>query len=136
MNGNGQKPQQPQAPEQVRIDIDWSDEPVPVYANGAQIVHTHREFAIALTEFVPFAGRRVKPYPARPGEVAEQARVVSTVRMTPDVFFQLIAAGADNWNKFVDTYAQATGAQMPKFQIVGDPAGPNVAPATPEPREA
>ncbi|MCB9592985.1 MAG: hypothetical protein H6719_09660 [Sandaracinaceae bacterium] len=125
MSGNGQ--QQPGAqPEAVQIDIDWSDEPTPVYANGAQIVHTHREFAIALTEFAPFAGRRAKPYPPRHGEVAEQARVVSTVRMTPDVFFQLIAAGAENWNKFVDTYGKAAGAEMPKFQIVGDAKPPSM----------
>ncbi|MCA9607235.1 MAG: hypothetical protein KC619_16630, partial [Myxococcales bacterium] len=65
--------------------------------------------------------------------VAEQARVVSTVRMTPDVFFQLIAAGAENWNKFVDTYAQQAGAQMPKFQVVGEPQMPSPTRAAGEP---
>jgi hypothetical protein len=104
-------------PEAVQIDIDWTDEPVPVYANGAQVVHTHREFAIAFTEFAPFAGRRTKPYPARPGEVAERARVVAAIRFAPDVFFQLVAAAASNWNKFVDRFAP--GQPMPKFKLIG-----------------
>jgi hypothetical protein len=106
-------------PDAVQIDIDWSDEPLPVYANGAQIVHTPREFAIAFTDFAPFSGRRIKPYPTRQGEVAERARVVATIRITPDVFFQLMAAGASNWNKFVDRVGPSTGQAMPKFQVVG-----------------
>ena len=118
MSDNGQ----PANPEAVEIEIDWSDEPMPVYANGAQVIHTHREFALAFTEFAPFTGRRPKPYPPRQGEMHERARVVSTVRLTPDVFFQLIAAGAENWNKFVDTYGKAANADMPKFTVVG--AGP------------
>ena len=117
-----QNPNQPGAPEEMKIDIDWSDEPMPVYANGAQIVHSHREFALAFTDFAPCQGRRVKPYPTRAGEVPEQARVVSAVRMTPDVYFQLIAAGATNWNKFVERYGQAMGANMPKFSLEGEGA--------------
>ena len=57
MSNNGQSGG-PEQPAQVQIDIDWSDEPMPVYANGAQMVHSHREFAIAFTEFAPFAGRQ------------------------------------------------------------------------------
>ena len=100
-----------------QIDVDWSDEPLPVYANGAQLVHTHREFAVAFTEFAPFAGRRPKPYPARQGEIHERARVVSAVRLPPDVFFQFLAAATSNWNKFVDAFGEA-GAQMPKFKLI------------------
>ena len=47
------------AAEAVEIEIDWSDEPVPVYANGAQVVHTHREFSIAYTEFVKKFDRQI-----------------------------------------------------------------------------
>jgi len=114
----------PPAPtaEQLQIEIDWSDEPLPVYANGAQIVHSPREFALAFTDFAPFAGRRPRPYPARPGEIQERARVVSAVRMTPDVFFQLIAAGASNWNKFVEQYGASTGREMPTFRLDGEGA--------------
>ena len=113
---SGQQPD-PNEGTQVEIEIDWSDEPMPVYANGAQIIHSHREFAIGFTDFAPFAGRRPKPYPPRQGEVHERARVVSSIRLTPDVFFQLIAAGTQNWNKFVETYAPP-GQQLPTFQMV------------------
>jgi hypothetical protein len=105
-------------PETLEIEVDWSDEPMPVYANGAQVVHTHREFAIGFTEFAPFAGRRPKPYPARPGEIHERARVVSAVRLAPDVFFQLVAAAASNWNKFVNRFG-SPGQPMPKFKLIG-----------------
>lgn len=104
----------PGSPESVQIEVDWSDEPLPVYANGAQVVHTHREFAIGFTEFAPFAGRRPKPYPPRQGEIHERARVVSAVRMAPDVFFQLVSAAASNWNKFVDRVEQP----LPKFKLI------------------
>lgn len=120
-NGQAQPPA-----ENVTIEIDWSDEPIPVYTNGAQIVHSHREFAVAFTEFAPFAGRRPSPYPPRQGEVAERARVVSAVRLTPDVFFQLIAAGASNWNKFVDTHGGPLAEKMPKFQLVGGEGVPQL----------
>ena len=111
---SGQQPD-PNEGTQVEIEIDWSDEPMPVYANGAQIVHTPREFSIAFTDFAPFSGRRPKPYPPRPGEVHERARVVSTIRLTPDVFFQLVAAGADNWNKFTQTVGK--DQNLPRFTV-------------------
>jgi len=127
--------QQPPNPENLTIEIDWSDEPVPVYSNGAQIVHTHREFSVAFTEFAPFTGRRPSPYAPRPGEVHERARVVSAVRLTPDVFFQLMAAGASNWNKFVDTYGGPMAEKMPKFELVGGEGVPQLdhAPSAPKP---
>lgn len=112
--------QQPPQPEAVQIEIDWSDEPMPVYANGAQIIHSHREFAIGFTDFAPFAGRRPKPYPPRPGEVHERARVVSSLRMAPDVFFQLLVAGVQNWNKFAETFTPP-GQTLPTFKIEGAP---------------
>ena len=122
-------PNTPPQPEQIQIDIDWGDEPVPVYSNGAQVVHTHREFAIAFTEFAPFQGRRAKPYPPRQGEVSERARVVTSVRMTPDVFFQLIAAGAQNWNKFVEGYGGPMKEGMPRFEVRGGEPIAGVPPA-------
>ncbi len=129
--------QPPNGGDQVRIDIDWSDEPMPVYSNGAQIVHTHREFSVAFTEFAPFAGRRPSPYPTRPGESSERARVVSSVRLPPDVFFQLMAAGASNWNKFVDSFGGPMAEKMPKFQLVGGEGVPPLehAPGAPQSEE-
>ena len=45
------------SPDQIVIEIDWSDEPAPVYTNGAQILNSQREFAVVFTDFVGFAGR-------------------------------------------------------------------------------
>lgn len=108
-------PQQAAPPgQQVVIEVDWSDEPAPVYANGAQILNSQREFALVLTDFVAFAGRGGVPADRPP-----KAKIVSNVRMTPDVFFQIAAACASNWNKFVDRYGEP-GQKAPKFKLTGD----------------
>ncbi|MBX3271315.1 MAG: hypothetical protein KF729_13705 [Sandaracinaceae bacterium] len=104
-----------QAPEQVVIEIDWSDEPPVVYANGAQILNSQREFALLFTDFVAFAGRGNAPLDAPP-----RAKIVANLRITPDVFFQLAAAAASNWNKYVDRFG-APGAGAPKFKLIGAP---------------
>lgn len=101
------------AQEQITIEIDWSDEPVPGYANGAQILNSQREFAIVFTDFVGFAGRGGAPLDRPP-----RAKIVSNVRMTPDVFFQLAAACASNWNKFVNRFGDPA-ARSPKFKVIG-----------------
>lgn len=98
-------------PPSVVIEIDWSDEPAAVYANGAQILNSQREFAVVFTEFAAFAGR---------GGVATdhppKAKIAANVRMTPDVFFQLAAACASNWNNFVSRFG-APG-RSPRFELV------------------
>lgn len=99
--------------EQVVIEIDWSDEPTPSYANGAQILNSQREFALVFTDFVGFAGRGG----ARPDQ-PPKAKIVSNVRMTPDVFFQLAAACASNWNKYVNRFGDPR-SRNPKFKIIG-----------------
>lgn len=101
------------APEQIVIELDWSDEPAPLYANGAQILNSQREFAIVFTEFSAFAGRGGVPYDRPP-----KAKIVASVRLTPDVFFQLAAACASNWNKFVNRFGDPR-ARSPKFKIIG-----------------
>jgi hypothetical protein len=116
-----QQPPQPQAPEQagppeqqqIVIEIDWSDEPTPVYSNGAQILNSQREFAVVFTDFVGFAGRGNASSDQPP-----KAKIVSNVRMTPDVFFQLAAACASNWNKFVNRFGDPQ-VRSPKFKIIG-----------------
>jgi len=118
---NEEAPPQPQTPEQagppeqqqIVIEIDWSDEPAPVYSNGAQILNSQREFAVVFTDFVGFAGRGNVPNDQPP-----KAKIVSNVRMTPDVFFQLAAACASNWNKFVNRFGDP-GVRSPKFKIIG-----------------
>ncbi len=98
---------------QLVIELDYSDEPPALYANGAQILNTQREFAILFTEFVPLAGRGNVPADRPP-----KAKIVSSVRVTPDVFFQLAAAVASNWNKYVNQFGDPN-QPTPKFQLVG-----------------
>lgn len=105
------EPSPPQPPPQ-QIEIDWSDEPPVVYANGAQIVNSQREFALLFTDFVAFAGRGNQPLDKPP-----KAKLVGNLRLTPDVFFQLVAAAASNWNKYVQRFGQP-GATSPKFVLV------------------
>ena len=99
--------------ETVVIQIDWSDEPCPAYANGATVLNSHREFALMFTDFVPCAGRGNVELNEMP-----KAKLVGNIRMTPDVFFQFVASCATNWNKYVNQYGQA-GATTPKFKLVG-----------------
>jgi len=99
--------------EEIDIRIDWTSEPAPVYANGAQVVHTQREFALVFTDFVGFESRG-----APEGEQAPRARVVASIRLTPDVFFQLAAACGSNWNKFVNRFS-GPDADTPRFTVVG-----------------
>ncbi|MEZ4338348.1 MAG: hypothetical protein R3B82_17135 [Sandaracinaceae bacterium] len=101
--------------QQVMIEIDWSDEPPVVYANGAQILNSQREFALLFTDFVAFAGRGNTPLDAPP-----KAKLVANLRITPDVFFQLAAAAASNWNKYVERFGDPNG-QAPKFKLIGAP---------------
>jgi hypothetical protein len=99
--------------ETIPIEVDWASEPTTVYANGAHLVHTEREFAIAFTEFASFDGRA-----ASLGSRMPRARVAASVRLTPDVFFQFVAGCASNWNK----YAEEHGAtRAPRFHLVEAP---------------
>jgi hypothetical protein len=102
-----------QTPQAVNIEVDWSDEPPTVYANGAQLSHTQTEFAMTFTEFAALVGRRAQ----QPGG-PPRARVVSSVRLHPDVYFQFVMACASNWNKFVNTM-NTSGAKVPKFKLIG-----------------
>jgi hypothetical protein len=96
----------------IVLELDWSDEPLPVYSNGAQILNSQREFAIVFTDFAAFPGRGDVPYDRPP-----KAKIVANVRITPDVFFQLAAACASNWNKFVNRYGDPR-ARSPKFKLI------------------
>ncbi|MFK7990277.1 MAG: DUF3467 domain-containing protein [Sandaracinaceae bacterium] len=101
------------SPQEIVIEIDWSDEPTPAYANGAQILNSQREFAVVFTDFVGFPGRGNAPVNQAP-----RAKIVSNVRLTPDVFFQLAAACASNWNKYVNRFGDPR-VRTPKFKVVG-----------------
>jgi len=136
-----EQPSTPQAPSQAQaeaaIEIDWSDEPPVAYANGAQILNSQREFALLFTDFVAFAGRGNTRADQPP-----KAKLVSNLRLTPDVFFQLAAAAASNWNKYVQRFGDPN-TQAPKFVLLhgggqleglveSDLAGLAVSPRDPE----
>lgn len=95
----------------INIEVDWSDEPPTVYANGAQLTHSQTEFAMVFTEFAGFDGRRARDPGGPP-----RARVVSSVRLHPDTYFQFVVACASNWNKFINSISQP-GSAPPKFQL-------------------
>jgi hypothetical protein len=95
------------------LPIDWSTEPVPAYANGAQIAHTPREFSMIFTELAPFPGRRAEFNV--PGK--ERAAIVGSVRMTPDVFFQMLCVFASNWNKFANELIDPR-MRRPRFKLL------------------
>ena len=99
--------------EQLGPEVDFTDEPPPVYANGAQMVHSQTEFSLFFTEFAALEGRR-----SAAGGRAPRARVVSSVRLHPDFFFQFVVACASNWNKFANRVFPA-GSRPPKFKLIG-----------------
>lgn len=103
----------PPQPDPVVIELDWSDEPPPVYSNGAQVLNSQREFALLFTEFIAYPGRG-----GAGGEQPPKAKIVANVRMTPDVFFQLAAACASNWNKYVNRFGDPR-VRAPKFKVIG-----------------
>lgn len=131
----------PEQPGQtIQIEVDWSDEPPTVYANGAQLTHTQTEFAVVFTEFAGFGGRRAREPGGPP-----RARVVSSVRLHPDTYFQFVTACASNWNKFVNAVSPP-GSTPPKFKLVGiegvqleglePPGQAGAAPGAPQPNAA
>ena len=74
------------------------------------------EFALLFTDFVAFAGRGNTPLDAPP-----KAKLVANLRITPDVFFQLAAAAASNWNKYVERFGDPN-QPAPKFKLLGTEA--------------
>lgn len=97
----------------IEVEVDWTSEGPVVYANGAHLTHTQREFAIAFTEFAAFDGRA-----ALPGGKTPRARVTASIRIPPDVFLQFAAACASNWNKYADEFG---GPRAPRFQLLQPP---------------
>lgn len=94
------------------VDIDWSSEPVPAYANGAHAVHTQHEFSLFFTDLVLLPGRG-----SAAGRTEPRARVVGSVRLTPELFFQTVATLASNWNRFVQRFGDPRNT--PRFKLVG-----------------
>ncbi len=101
----------PEAPD--GLPIDWSTEPRPAYANGAHVVHTPREFAMIFTDLAGFPGRL-----APDGKAGrERAAVVASLRMTPDVYFQMLCVLASNWNRFANELIDPR-LRRPRFKLL------------------
>lgn len=93
------------------LPVDWSTEPAPAYANGGHVVHTARDFAVLFTEHASFPGR------LSGAEGQELARIVASLRMTPDVFFQMLCMLTSNWNKFANEMIDPR-MRRPRFKLL------------------
>jgi hypothetical protein len=95
------------------LPIDWSTEPMPAAANGLQVLATPAQFALVYTDMAPFPGRL-----AADGKAGhERARVVGSLRLTPDVYFQALCAMANSWNRFVLESVDPRMRQ-PRFKLI------------------
>ena len=95
-------------------NVDWSTEEAPAFVNGARILCSSEDVALVFTEFQNFAGRA-----ALPGGVAPRERVVSSLRMTPNMFFQIMASFASTWNQYVLEHEKPD--VVPRFKLIGPP---------------
>ncbi|AUX21281.1 uncharacterized protein SOCEGT47_017620 [Sorangium cellulosum] len=95
------------------MPIDWSTEATPAAANGVQVLHSPRQFAVVFTEHAPFPGRNAPD--GRAG--AERARVVSSLRLDPEMYFQALCVMASNWNRFVEAHIPPQMRQ-PRFKLL------------------
>jgi len=108
--------------EQAAVRVLWDTEPPAVYANFAQVQCRGEEFAMVFASFSPEG-----PVPV-PGEKlnAVNARIVSSVRLTPQTYFNLIQAMTRNWNRFVEDTFNEGGAPVFILQatpVKGEPQG-------------
>lgn len=103
-----------EAPKPVEaLPIDWSTEGRPVYTNGAHVIHTARDFSLLFTEAAAFPGRL-----AADGQAGnERAAIAASLRMSPDVFFQMLCVFASNWNKFANEMIDPR-MRRPRFKLI------------------
>ncbi|HBQ14060.1 MAG TPA: hypothetical protein DEF51_23995 [Myxococcales bacterium] len=102
-----------QADQRPAMPIDWSTEPTPAAANGVQVLHAPRQFAVVFTDHAPFPGRNAIDHKAG----NERARVVASLRMDPDTYFQALSVMASNWNRFVEAHVPPQMRQ-PRFKLI------------------
>lgn len=95
------------------LPVDWSTEPTPAYANGAHVVHTPREFAVVFDDTAPFPGRLAPA--GDPSTI--RGRIVASLRLGPDAFFQVVCALASSWNRFTASYFDPR-MPRPRFVLV------------------
>ncbi len=100
-----------------RVPVDWHTEPTPVFANVVHAAHTSREFALVFGDVVPFPGRGGFDRPERDPD----ARIVASLRLTPEGYFDVLRTLVQNWNQFAETRLSPT-TPTPRFAIHMHPA--------------
>ena len=93
--------------------VDWSTEPTPAYANGLQLACSDQDYALLFTELTRFPGRLAP----RNQVGQERARVAASLRVHPDVFFQMLCLMASSWNQCVSETADPR-LRQPKFKLL------------------
>ncbi len=106
-------PTPPEPDTERGLGVDWSTEPPPAYANGLQLACSDQDFALLFTELTRFPGRLA------PGNQKgqERARVAASLRVHPDVFFQMLCLMASSWNQCVSETADPR-LRQPKFKLL------------------
>jgi hypothetical protein len=95
------------------LPINWDTEPTPAYVNGVQVMHTAQDFALLYTEMRNFPGRHSATQQA--GD--ERASIAASLRMNPDVYFQMLCILTSNWNRYVAEYVDPRMRQ-PRFKLL------------------
>lgn len=93
-------------------EVDWSTEGEPVSTNGARISCSKQGVAMVFTEYQPFPGRA-----AVPGSFEPRERIVSSLRTSPETYFELVSAFASAWNRFA--LEQGKPDTLPRFRLFG-----------------
>jgi len=99
----------------TKIELDWSTQPRPVFANFAQVSHTANEFILFFGDYMltPKVAEEIKA-----GGPAK-APIVAVVRTTPSTMFAIIHALIGNWNKYVENTKGMEGLEPPKIEVGG-----------------
>lgn len=97
----------------IQFEVDWADEGPSVYANGAAVVANLRDVCVAFHEFQDLPGRGGAPAGHLP-----KAKIVATVRMTPEAFFDVVTTLASSWNRMVKEHGDPR-ERTPKFKLIG-----------------
>ena len=95
------------------LPVDWSTEPTPAYVHGAHVAHTIRDFAVVFDEDAGFPGRNALP--SQPD--GHRGRIVASLRMTPDTFFQVLCALNSSWNRYSQQF-MGQAPQRPRFKLL------------------
>ena len=93
-------------------ELDWSSESEPVFTNGVRVACGSRAMAMVFTEYQPFPGRG-----SAVGSFEPRERIVSSLRTSPETFFEIVSSFASAWNEFA--LEQGKPDALPRFRIFG-----------------